>query len=63
MVVGRLLELELHEDIVNVGFDRLVADKEPSGDRAVRSTFGHQAQHFVFTLGQFTQRVGVTAAP
>ena len=62
MVVGRLLELELHEDIVNVGFDRLVADHEPSRDRAIRSTFGHQAQHFMLTLGQLTQGVGVTAA-
>ena len=62
MVVGRLLELELHEHVVDVGFDRLVAHHEPSGDRVVRSAFGHQAQHFVFTLGQLTERIGVTAA-
>ena len=35
---------------MDVGFDRLVAYPEPSGNGAIRSAFGHQAQHLVLSL-------------
>src|SRR5256885_11008477 len=39
------LQVQLHEDVVDVLADRALADSQALGDRGVRAALGHQLQH------------------
>ena len=56
MVVGRLLEAELHEDLADMRLDRLEAQEQEPADRLIRVAFGDQTKNFAFALGEFRQR-------
>ena len=50
-------DVELHQHVTNVGFDRSLAEMEPLGNAAVRQPLGHQLEHLAFALGQVSQRI------
>src|SRR6478735_2782907 len=56
VVVGRRDELELREDVRDVGFDGLRSEEESIADRLVRAALGHQPEDLVLALGQVVER-------
>jgi len=56
MIVGRRQELELREDVGDVGFDRLRSEDERITDRLVRAALGHQGKDVALALGQIVER-------
>ena len=56
-----LREIELHEDVANVGFDRTLAEAKALGDAGVRQPLGHKLEHLVFALGQRRERIVIAA--
>ena len=57
-----MAEIELLENVTNMGFDGVGRDPEAFADSAVGESFGHQREHFVFAVGELVERVGVAAA-
>jgi hypothetical protein len=62
MVVFGRLQLELHEDVAYVGFDRLGTEVQPGADRRVCSALSHQLKHLPFALRELLDRFPVAAA-
>ena len=62
VVVGRLLEAELVEDLPDVRLDRLRAEEERLADRPVRPPLGHQAEHLALAVGQLVERAALARA-
>src|SRR5439155_24971679 len=59
VVVGRVTETELLEDLPDVRLDGLLAQEQPRTDRLVRMAFGDQAEDLPFALGELAQRAGL----
>src|SRR3954452_10234774 len=55
MVVARLFDPELHEDVFHVGLDRLRAQEEALADALVGTALGHQREHLALALGQLVE--------
>jgi hypothetical protein len=62
VVVGRLLQLELPEDLSHVRLDRLWAQEQRLADRSVRTPLGHERQHLAFALCQLVERAAFSRA-
>src|ERR1035438_2329287 len=56
LVGGR--QLELRQDAADMLFDGALADKQPMGDSAVRTAFGHEREHLPLSCGEHRERVG-----
>src|SRR5438876_9685060 len=56
VVVGRVTETELLEDLPDVRFAGLLAQEQPRTDRLVRMAFGDQAEDLPFALSELAQR-------
>jgi hypothetical protein len=50
MAVFALGDVELGEDVADVGFDGAFADDEPVGDAGVGESFGHELEYAALTL-------------
>jgi hypothetical protein len=57
VVVFRLGQIELGEDVPDVLLDRSLGEPELTGDAGVRATFGHQRKHLAFARREIRQRV------
>ena len=62
MVVFGRLQLELHEDVAYVRFDRLGTEVQPGADRRVCAALCHQLKHLPFAHRELLDRVPVAAA-
>src|SRR5919198_4999936 len=62
VVVRRLRDAQLAEDVRDVGLDRLRAEHELLAYPVVRAAFCHQLEHLTLTRGQRAERI-VIAAP
>jgi hypothetical protein len=51
MIIGRLFDLKLLEDVVDVSLDRLGAQKETVGDALVGAAFGDQDEDLSVLAG------------
>ena len=52
VVVARLLDTELHEDVFHVRLDCLRAQEEALADALVGTALGYQRKHLALALGQ-----------
>jgi hypothetical protein len=52
VVVFRLLDAQLLQDLPNVCLEGLRADKELLRDRVVRATLGHKGQHLALSTSE-----------
>jgi len=58
VVIGRLIEVELGEDLPDMCFDGSLGHDESFGDRGVRPIFGHESENLPFALGQLVEGPG-----
>ncbi len=63
MLVRRLRQLELLEDLGDVRFDRALRDEDAGCDGAVRHPFGDEPEHLPFALRQLRERILAAAPP
>jgi len=52
MAALALGDVELGQDVADVGFDGAFADDEPVGDAGVGEAFGHELEYAAFTFGE-----------
>ena len=57
MVVSRLRQTKLGEDVAHMLLHRSLGEPELPGDPRVRATFGHQRQHLALACGQLRERI------
>src|SRR5215471_741600 len=63
MIVGRLADAELGEDVRHVPLDGFGAEEQALTDALVRAALGHQGEHLAFPLGELAERAGRAGAP
>ena len=63
MLVGGHLEVELLEDLGDVGFDSSFTQEDPFGDSAVAEAFGDEREHFLLSRCECCQRTLAALAP
>jgi hypothetical protein len=56
VIVGCGWQLELREDVGDMGVDRLSRHRQAISNSLVRSAFGHQGQNLALTLRQVVKR-------
>ncbi len=56
MLIGGCLEVELLEDLGDVGLDSSFAQDDSLGDGGVAQTFGNEGQDFLFSWSECGQR-------
>lgn len=49
--LGPIFQLQLLQNMLDVGLDRIDGDEEGVGYLGIGGPFGHQLQHFHFSLG------------
>src|SRR5262245_54909821 len=55
--VGRRVDVELEENLGDVGFDGSFGDAQRFGDRLVRTSFGDELEYLVFARRQGGDRI------
>jgi hypothetical protein len=60
VIVGHLLELELREDLGDVGLDRLRTEGQCVTDPPIRAAFGYKGEHLALSFGQLGKPVSIS---